>query len=321
MPRTSSPSRPSALLGTLLACAVLSACGGSSDSDGGGATTGNGAGGPTGSGGGAANPGGGGTGANPNAVTDGADLSHVPVALPRVDVAPANDPALYSQEGADRAANLDGSFGVILDVVENHGNDLPFSCKTLGAEYASCSVVNLHVKAADGELEGDDWALYFHSIRRVLRVDSDDFDVELVNGDLNRLVPAEGYDGIDGDVATVRLVTEFNWLIESDFMPRAWLVRDGQSPLLAPNTDENTVETAYAMPITGGNRFAFNGEPVDIASPATRFAANAPAATAAAGFTTADIQRRIVPKPPSVTAGAGALDISGGFSFAGAPLG
>ena len=334
---------PRALLPTLVACAVLSACGGGSSGDGSpgdgspddgdvaGGTTGNSAGrpdgGPTGSGApgddgtGATDPGsGGGTGSSPNAVTAGADLSHGGSALPRVAVDPASDPALYSADGAARAEALPGSFGVILDVVENQGNDLSFSCKELGAEYASCSVVNLHVKAADGELDGNDWALYFHSIRRVLRVDSDDFDVELVNGDLNRLVPADGYGGTDGDVATVRLVTEFSWLIESDFMPRAWLVRGDGAPLLAPNTDEDTVETAYAMPITGENRRAFDGEPIPLATPATRFEANAPVAAAAAGLTATEIQRRIVPMPSSVVPGAGSLDVSGGFSFAGAPL-
>ena len=322
--------RATARTAALLACLALAACGGSGSDDdpddvpnaagrpdggpvGAGDTGGGGGGGTTDPG-----TGGGGIGAG-SADTLGADLSHAGVRVPSLDVDPSTAP-LFSRAGAERAADLPDDLGVIIEVVENHGNDLPFSCKELGAEYASCSVVNLHVKGAGDTLAGDDWRLYFHSIRRVLRADSDAFDVTLVNGDLNYLSPRPGTAGIVDGVATIRLVTEFNWLIESDFMPRAWLVRGDGEPVLAANTDEDTDERAYAMPISGENRRAFNSESIALATPATRFAENAGPAAIAAGLSAAEIQRRIVPQPRSLAAGTGSLDVSGGFSFAGAPL-
>ena len=300
-------------LALLFTAALATACGGSSSSGGG---TDGGTGGSTGGG-----TDGGSTGGQPS--DDTSALSHAGKPLPQNPVNPA-DTALYSDVGRAKAAALPDTLAVVYEVVENHGGDaFPSgnpSCQSLAAEYASCSVTNLHIKDANGVLNDGNWKLYFHSIRRILRVDSEEFSVSLVNGDLNYLEPTEAFNGFDGNVKTIGLVTEFNHLIESDFMPRYWLVRDNGDVTLIGNTDEDTDESAYSVAITGDNAKSYNGEPTPVASASSRFAANGDAQAAADTLTAEEIQARIIPRPASMTLGSGTLNIGNGFSFNGTDL-
>lgn len=255
-----------------------------------------------------------------------AALSHIGKELPRNAVNPA-DTAFYSDTGRAQAAALPNNPAIVYEAVENHGgdafgSDATENCSTLGAGYSSCSIVNLHIKDTGGSLNAGNWKLYFHSIRRILRVDSDEFSVSFVNGDLNYLEPTDEFSGFNGSVKTVALVTEFNHLIESDFMPRYWLVDGSGQVTLISNTDEATDESQYAAPISGDNRRAFNGEPIELATAESRFNRNAPLQNALASDppTSAEVQARIVPKPESLSLGNGTLDISGGFSFQGTAL-
>ena len=230
-----------------------------------------------------------------------------------------------SSAGRSQAQALPNDLGIVYESVENHGSDAfdqsgSPNCKTLGAGFNSCSIANLHIKDAAGALNDGDWKIYFHSIRRILRVDSDEFSVSLVNGDLNYLEPTDNFTPFDGSITTVGLVTEFSHLIESDFMPRYWLVRGDGSVTLINNTDEDTDESQYAVAITGDNAQAFNGEPIAIASAASRFTANSDVAATVASLDANVIQSRIVPKPSSTTLGTGTLDIGGGVSLAGLPI-
>ena len=327
-------SRVAPAIALMLAAALAVGCssgGGGSDDDTGSSTGSSGttAGTTTGAAGtttGSTAPGGGTTtdgGGDGGSAVVSSDLSQVATLLPSLDIDTVGAP-LVSAAGRARAEALPESLGVIYEVVENQGNESPFNCAELGAAFASCSVTNLHVKDASGALSGTDWRLYFHSVRRVLRADSDEFDVFHVNGDLNYLTPSADFDGFDGSVESIRLITEFSHLIESDFMPRYWVVQgiaDGnpQVSLLA-NTDDIDDESGYAQPIVGDNASAFAGETLQVATTSNRFAANADATARAASLTPAEIQSRIVPRPVSTIRGVGTLDIANGVSFGNGPL-
>ncbi len=316
-----------------LSTLVLSACGGSGGGDGATTTGGATAGGTT--------AGGGVTGTNPGGSTAGAGggttvdadsgLSHVGNPVSSNGVNPASlslfdgSGSFASSVGRAKAQALPGSLGVIYESVENHGSDAfdqngSPSCKTLGAQFNSCSIANLHIKDDAGVLNSGDWKLYFHSVRRILRVDSDEFTVSLVNGDLNYLEPTDNFTPTNGSIKTIGLVTEYSHLIESDFMPRYWLVSGNGSVTLINNTDNDTDESQYAVAISGSNAQAFNGEPIAVASASSRFNANSDVSAAAASLDATDIQSRIVPKPTTLTVGAGTLDIGGGVSLAGLPI-
>ena len=314
-------------LAALLLLTTLAACGGSNDdgadpAPGPGGDAGGDTGADSGDGGdvGGGDTAGGGTGGGGDPALDGADLAHAGTALAVNPIDPADAP-LVSAAGRARAESLAEPLGVIYEVVENHGEESGESCRALGAEYGSCSVTNLHIRDAEGVLNDGGWRLYFHSLRRVLRVDSDEFVASHVNGDLHFLEPSDGFDGFEDGVESVKLFVEFSQLMQSDFLPRYWLVRDGAEPLLLPNTATETDEDAYSMPITGENRRAFNGEPIPLADPAARFAANADVAARAARLSAREVQSRIVPAPRRADVGTGSLDISGGLSFGGTDLG
>lgn len=324
---------PALVLTTLLLGACSSGSSSSEADTDQGSSTGNATGGPTGdstgdSTGGSADGGNdtiGNTGDAPiEPSSDITALSHEGTLLPSNPVDPAST-ALFSTRGRDKVAEIPDSLAIVYDVVENHGGDAfdPNSspnCQSLSAEFSSCSVTNLHLKDATGSLNDGNWKIYFHSIRRILRVDSNEFSVSLVNGDLNYLEPTDGFTGFDGSVKTIGLVTEFNHLIESDFMPRYWLVRDGGEVTLINNTDEDTDESQYATTISGANQAAFNGENNILATASSRFTRNSDVQSAAAALSAQDIQSRIIPRPTSVTPGTGTLDIGSGFSFAGTEL-
>ncbi len=131
--------------------------------------------------------------------------------------------------------------------------------------------------------------------------------------------PLEGFAGFAGGVKTIKMITEFQQLVETDFQPRYWVAR-GNDTTLITNTDEETNESAYAMDITGTDRFEFVGETNEIATPALRYNNNVDVTTAANALTANEVQSRIIPKPASISVLPGSLDISGGLSFASSGL-
>ncbi|MBX2885845.1 MAG: carbohydate-binding domain-containing protein [Granulosicoccus sp.] len=232
-------------------------------------------------------------------------LSHIAVEAPKGDAGGFG----ISDIGKNQALALSDSLAVVFEAVENHGDDTGENCKALGAEFASCSIINLHVKDTAAQLDGNDWKIYFHSIRRILRVDNTEFSIFHVNGDLHYIAPTDSYSGFGGDsVKTIKLITEFSHLHETDMLPRYWLARGGNTTLIN-NTVSPTSSDSYGVAITGDNATAFNGEPIPVANGANRFDKFADTGTLAS---VADI---IIPTPEFSNPGSGSLNIGSGFSF------
>ncbi len=241
-----------------------------------------------------------------------AGLSHNGTSVASI-AAVANDP-LVLQTGADRVAALPDSLAVIYEVANNQGTSVGLQCADIGAQYNACSVVNLHIKDAANTLSDTAWKLYFHSTRRILQVQSDEFSVTHVNGDLHYVAPNSTFNGFNGGVKSVKMITEFNHLVETDFQPRYWVARDGNVTLIA-NTDDETNENAYAMEITGNNRFEFVGENNAIASTATRHVRNAQINTDIDTLNASSLNARIIPRATSLTQTTGSVALSNGFNF------
>ena len=254
----------------------------------------------------------GGTGPGTNVSLVDAGLSHAGTPVNSV-AETANDPLVLAS-GRDRAAALTTSPAIIFEVVRNQGTAAGLDCSALGAQYNSCSIVNLHIKDSDGSLNDNAWKLYFHSTRRILQVTSNEFDVTHVNGDLHYVSPNDQFAGFTGGVKSIKLITEYNHLVETDFQPRYWIARGGNASVIA-NTDEETNENAYAMDIVGDNRFEFVGEANQIVTPAIRFGRNNNLLGSAIPDANS-VASRIIPQPTSAVQSAGTLDIGSGFSFA-----
>ena len=236
------------------------------------------------------------------------NLSHAGELLPSGPAAFPGNP-LVSEIGRSRAAAMPQPLAVVYELVENHGDDFAENCKSLGANFASCSVVNIHIKDSNASLDDGNWRIYFPSIRRVLRVDSDEFTITHVNGDLNYIAPAAGFTGFSGSpVKTIQIFSEFSQLHQSDMMPRYFLVRDGQAPELIANTDNADDISGFGVEISAENAKAFNGEPVPVANSTTRFdkfAATSPV----------DVSATIVPTPATTRVIGGSFDLGGGLTF------
>jgi len=250
-------------------------------------------------------------GANVSLLDSGLSHSGTPIKLvPEV----TNDPQVLSS-GQNRVAALPTSPAIIFEVVRNQGTAAGLDCSALGAQYNSCSIVNLHIKDSDGSLDDKAWRLYFHSTRRILQAASNEFNVSHLNGDLHYVSPNDQFTGFGGGVKSIKIITEYNHLVETDFQPRYWIARGGNTSVIT-NTDNDTDESAYAMDITGDNRFEFVGENNAIATSSTRFDRNAEELSASFQMTPELIASRIVPRPNFVTPTPGSLDIGSGFSFA-----
>jgi hexosaminidase len=314
------------VIALLASCTLaISACGGSSNGSSSGGNTGTSTAGSTEAGNteaGGTEAGGTEAGSTDNGTNTGgpdtnaslldAGLSHSGTAIASVP-ATQNDP-LVLQTGADRVAALSDSLAIMYEVATNQGTSVGLQCADIGAQYNACSVVNLHIKDAANSLSDNTWKLYFHSTRRVLQVQSDEFSVTHVNGDLHYVAPTDAFSGFNGGVKTVKMITEFNHLVETDFQPRYWVAQGGRVTLIA-NTDNETDENAYAMEITGNNRFEFVGENNAIASTATRHARNSEINTAIDTLSASSLNARIIPRPTSLTQTAGSVAVNNSFNF------
>jgi hexosaminidase len=90
------------------------------------------------------------------------------------------------------------------EVVTNDGAGAGLDCQALGSEWASCGVAKLHLTNTGADVTSKDWSIYVSSIRRIQRVDNDQFTITHLTGDLYRLTPTEKFQGFAKD-ATVEV--------------------------------------------------------------------------------------------------------------------
>lgn len=160
-----------------------------------------------------------------------------------------------SQGTNDQAVvnNLANNLEVNYKVVTNHGADNGLQCQNLGAEWASCDLINLTLVNNGPEVTSKDWKIYFHSIRQILDVQNDQFKITHVTGDLHTLEPTEKFDGFaEGETVVIPYVGEYWTLFENDYMPRAYVAAGKAEPKTIKSTDtENPAD--YLSPIDGDN--------------------------------------------------------------------
>ena len=90
---------------------------------------------------------------------------------------------------------LAGNLDIKYEMVTNHGVNEGLACQDMGAEWASCNKVNMTLVNQGEAVDSKDWAIYFHSIRLILDVDNEQFNVSRVTGDLHKLEPTDKFDG------------------------------------------------------------------------------------------------------------------------------
>ena len=156
---------------------------------------------------------------------------------------------------------------VTVEVVHNHGVDEAMASE-LGAEWSAAHQLRITMVYRSEELAGEgsgqgvgsssldastrpSWHMYLHSIRRLLRCDSAEFDIAHITGDLWRLTPTACFAGFDsGEAVVVPLIAEFWVLFETDFMPRWYIDGPGADARVICSMDTEDPRN-YCAPIAG----------------------------------------------------------------------
>lgn len=213
------------------------------------------------------------------------------------------------QELVDRMA---ADLSVTYAVVDTHAAQSGIDCKALAAEYASCHTARLELTNQGEELLAGDWTIYFHSIRRILEVNGQEFTITHINGDLHALQPTADFTGFPaGGTKTIDFIAEYWTLYRSDFMPRYYVsAGDAESRIIA-NTDTDD-SSAYAEPIVGDNRKRTLQDNNVFATARTRYDENLTLSQLAAE----EVDRAVIPTPIVLEdPGTGYLDISSGLAI------
>lgn len=87
-------------------------------------------------------------------------------------------------------------FGVKYKVTDNLAADHGVDCAALGADWASCNRATITLTNPGEAIDSRDWAIYMSNVHETLKVDSDQFRMVHIVGDLTRLEPTDKFQGI-----------------------------------------------------------------------------------------------------------------------------
>lgn len=133
--------------------------------------------------------------------------------------------ACAGQETVDAISKLTLNYRIDDNQAALHGVD----CAALGADWASCSKATIKLTNAGEAVTSKDWTIWFPSIRRVLNIDSDQFKVTHVVGDLHKLEPTDKFTGFPaGQSIEIPVINEYWQLFMTDVIPR-WYVTSGDA--------------------------------------------------------------------------------------------
>lgn len=194
------------------------------------------------------------------------------------------------------------------EVVTNDGAGAGIDCQALGSEWASCGVAKLHLTNQGASVDSKEWELYIHSIRRIQRVDNEQFTITHLTGDLYRLTPTDKFQGFAKDATVeVPLVVEYWVLFESDIMPNWYIAAEGAEPKVIASMSDINDATRYEKPMPADGWKRTKDDNNILMNSETRFAANQTSALLPA----AKIANQIVPTPLKQEIKAGApVDLS-----------
>ncbi|UTH74572.1 family 20 glycosylhydrolase [Chromobacterium sp. IIBBL 290-4] len=156
--------------------------------------------------------------------------------------------------GAPDAGSLGNSLSLRVAVDSNRGAAAGAPCADLGADWALClkGRLILQNKGGNAIAAGSGWSLYLHSIRRILKLDTPQFAIRHITGDLYQLTPTAAFQGLAaGQRLELPLIDEYWLLQESDVLPRPYVVVDGQPPVLL--SDNSSDDASYLLPLAGDN--------------------------------------------------------------------
>ncbi len=133
--------------------------------------------------------------------------------------------------------------------VEIKGAEAENTCQQLGADWATCYRSTITLSNIGKTLNDKDFSIIIPSPRRILSVVGDQFKIEHITGDLNRLTPTDKFAGIAaGKSIQINLISEYWHVSDFDTFPRWMVSANGQTKTIK-NTDTEDV-TQFATPLT-----------------------------------------------------------------------
>ncbi len=158
------------------------------------------------------------------------------------------------------------------------------------------------------------WAIYFHSVRRIAAVEDAGLRLTHIQGDLHRLAPTADFAGLaQGEQLSFSYRASAHLVSYTDFMPRAFLVSGDAEPAVFSNTDTENIR-AFVEPIERvDQRLRSHSDVTEQATAESRYHANE--RVSSEEVNAADIRQRIIPRPHSMNVRRGSVALSGDWSI------
>ncbi|WP_075180694.1 beta-N-acetylhexosaminidase [Pantoea sp. 1.19] len=202
-------------------------------------------------------------------------------------------------------------FGVQYQVTDNQAGQHGVDCAALGADWAACNRAVIRLTNPGPAITSKRWAIWMSQVHQALRVDSDQFRLTHVVGDLTRLEPTAKFRGIAaGETLEIPLVLEYWQVGISDIMPR-WYVTAGEAaPKVLASTDTEDL-SRFVQPF--GDQWRKNGDDRNVLMTAeSRFNKNHDVLPLPA----ARLRGAILPTPQRTTLTGKQASLSGGVHIA-----
>ncbi|MEN3160234.1 family 20 glycosylhydrolase [Alkalimonas sp. NCh-2] len=144
-----------------------------------------------------------------------------------------------------------------------------------------------------------DWAWYFHSIRKINDTESHGLLIQHIQGDLHSIRPTASFAGLaQGESVTLPYYPSAPKLSYSDWMPRAFMVVADMPPAIFKNTDTEDYRQ-FVRPIATPEHIPLAEQadhPAATMTNARRYQQNS-RITSGSALSTEALQRRIIPQP------------------------
>ncbi|OTA18114.1 beta-N-acetylhexosaminidase [Xenorhabdus vietnamensis] len=215
--------------------------------------------------------------------------------------------SMSPQQIVDLLSQLKVNFKVIDNQAGSHGTD----CAILGADSAACNRVNIILSNGNQAINSSDWALYFHSIRQILKLDNDQYKITHVTGDLHRLEPTKNFKGIKANEKIVLpIVGEYWQIFSTDFMPRWYATSGDATPKILLNTDTENI-SEFLSDLEGEQWKRTTADNNILMTPENRFAKNQQVAR----IDEDKLRGQIIPTPKELSIHSQDVDLSRGVKL------
>ncbi|MBL4814017.1 MAG: carbohydate-binding domain-containing protein, partial [Shewanella sp.] len=155
------------------------------------------------------------------------------------DVKTETNKQVSAESSQAKANSLDqaqlNALGDTLDIKYRVVTNYPEGCPTSGVD-GRCFTAQIDLTSAV-DLDSQGWSIYFSQMRPVKSVNSDEFTITRVKGDLHKIAPTAKFQGLKkGVTKTIEFKGELWQLSETDAMPNYYLVSGELAPVLIKST-------------------------------------------------------------------------------------